>query len=254
MKFNLFLMILLVSGLLACAAYSCCADDKKTIMFSGYEWNVKQSKIEPMGPGPNAWESKNVWLDSKGSLHLKISHDAAAGKWKCAEVATVKRFGFGTYEFMVAGSIDKFDINTVLGLFNYPTPDVGEDGTNEIDIEFAHWGNATYPPGNFTVWPPVKGQKNGSQTFDFSLNKSQESLHRFVWTKKSVSFESYTGSRGDPKSKILAWKYGPDDFEKRIASNPEPILMNLWLFRGHAPTDNKEVEIVIKKFKFTPEQ
>ena len=54
-----------------------------------------------------------------------------------------KCLGFGRYQFQVIGRIDQLDPNVVLGLFKYPTPDVGPDGTNEIDIEFAQWGRAT---------------------------------------------------------------------------------------------------------------
>ena len=128
---------------------------------------------------------------------------------------------------------------------------LGVDGTNEIDIEFARWGNPKWPNGNFTVWPPVKDAKNGSDTFNFSLNKREETTHRFAWTSRSLEFESRTGA-GDKRSEsIHKWLYMPEDFMSRIPQNPEPVLMNLWLFRGKPPTDGKEVEIVVKRFKFT---
>ncbi len=225
------------------------ADPPLKIQFSGYEWTVKQS--DSMGPGPNAWNPKNVWVDAKGQLHLKISnHD---GKWECGEVASTQRFGFGTYEFQISGAIDKLDQQIVLGLFNYPTRDVGVDGTNEIDIEFAHWGNAKWPNGNFTVWPPVKEVKNGSDTFNFTL-KQEDSTHQFTWTQRSVGFESKTGDGGKRSESIHKWLYEPAEFMTRIPQNPEPVLMNLWLFRGKPPTDGKEVEIVVKRFKFTAEK
>jgi hypothetical protein len=222
------------------------ADPPQKIQFSGYEWTVKDS--DSMGPGPNAWNPKNVWLDAKGQLHLKITnHD---GKWECAEVSSTQRFGFGTYEFQISGPIDKLDPQIVLGLFNYPTRDIGVDGTNEIDIEFARWGNAKWPNGNFTVWPPVKEAKSGSDTFNFTL-KHNDSTQRFTWTQHSLEFESRTGA-GDKRSEsIHKWLYEPEDFMSRVPQNPEPVLMNLWLFRGKPPTDLKEVEIVVKRFRFT---
>ena len=39
----------------------------------------------------------------------------------------------------------------------YPTPDVGPDGTHEIDIEFAKWGVPDAKIGNYTVWPVKRG-------------------------------------------------------------------------------------------------
>lgn len=240
--------LLLASLFVLCKA-AAFADTDHKIRFSGYEWIVKSS--DSMGPGPNAWRPDNVALDAKGQLHLKITN--SEGKWCCAEVMSTKRFGFGTYEFQIEGPIDKFDPGIVLGLFNYPTSDVGGDGTNEIDIEFARWGNAAWPNGNFTVWPPIKEAKNGSDTYQFSM-KEQSSTHRFVWESKSVSFESRTGDGKQNSELIHSWKYQPEDFLNRIGQNPEPVLMNLWLFRGKAPSDAKQVEIVIKRFKFTPQK
>ena len=70
-----------------------------TIQFSGYTWNVKNGSH--LGPGPNYWSRKNVWVDDKGFLHLKITHDSATGKWYCAEVSTQQTFGFGKWQFWV---------------------------------------------------------------------------------------------------------------------------------------------------------
>ena len=81
------------------------------------------------------------------------------------EVLTKDRSGFGRYQFWVVGRVDRLDPNVVFGLFNYPTPDIGPDGTNEIDIEFAKWGKPEAPMGNYTVWSTanrVAAQPDGS--------------------------------------------------------------------------------------------
>src|SRR5205085_7311202 len=121
------------------------------------------------------------------------------GRWNCAEVTTEERLGFGTYMFHVDGPIDKLDRNVVLGLFPYPTKDVGADGTNEIDIEFARWAIPTAPNGNFTVWPPKKGRKQASHSFEFALT-GDKSTHRFLWTSESILFQSLNRHRSDDKS------------------------------------------------------
>jgi hypothetical protein len=238
--------LITVGLILAFAHISGFADPPTTLHFSGYEWNAKDSGS--MGPGPNAWSAKNIWVDPKGQLHLRISH--RDGKWECGEVESTQRFGFGTYQFQIEGAIDKLDPQIVLGLFNYPTRDVGVDGTNEIDIEFARWGNVKWPNGNFTVWPPIKDAKNGSDTFKFTLKRS-DSTHRFTWDRHSVEFESKTGVDDKQSELIHAWRFSPEDFMARIPQNPEPVLINLWLFRGKPPEDGKEVEIVVKRFIFT---
>ena len=59
----------------------------------------------------------------------------------------------------VTGRPDQFDRNIILGLFNYPnSPSIGPDGTNEIDIEFAQWGDPNNPNRlNWVVYPPALG-------------------------------------------------------------------------------------------------
>lgn len=219
----------------------------ETLKFSGYEWEVKSG--EKLGPGPNAWNAANVWVDKKGWLHFKITHKD--NQWACAEVSTTKRFGFGTYEFQVEGRIDKFDKNIVLGLFNYPPRDVGGDETNEIDIEFARWGLADAPNGNFTVWPAKAGVKQTSETFRFTLD-SALTTQRFVWDSRSILFESLRGNGKKRSDAFGQWRFAPEEAQDRIPQQPMPVLINLWLFQGHVPTDGKEVEIVIRSFKFTP--
>jgi hypothetical protein len=105
----------------------------KTIRFAGYEWIVKSGINR--GPGPNNWNENNVWVDQGGYLHLKLTKQG--NRWYGAEVLSRDRLGFGRYQFWIVGRVDRLDPNVVFGLFNYPTPDVGPDGTNEIDIEFA---------------------------------------------------------------------------------------------------------------------
>src|ERR1051326_8758787 len=131
----------------------------KDLEFAGYTWTVRSGRG---GPGPNTWDENNVWLDAAADLHLKISQ--REGKWSCAEVTLRKRLGFGRYQFQVVSRLDQLDDNVVLGLFNYPTGDLGADATHEIDIEFARWGNDKNPRGNYTVWPVEKSLKQVSRT------------------------------------------------------------------------------------------
>lgn len=227
-------------------AVPACAE-AATLEFAGYHWTVRSGHG---GPGPNTWEERNVWLDASGHLHLKISH--RDGKWSCAEVTTQQRLGFGRYQFQVEGPIDRFDDHIVLGLFNYPTRDVGEDATHEIDIEFARWGNAKAPIGNYTVWPVEKALKPTSKTFEFKL-AGPTSTHRFDWSATRIRYQSLHGSREDDQAEFARWVFEPEDPLKRIARKPMPVHLNLWLFQGKPPKDPQEVEVVIRGFRFTPD-
>jgi len=234
-------------GVLVLAAPA--AVSAQTIAFGGYDWYVRSGTG---GPGPNTFDAANVSIDANGYLHLRITHDKS--KWTTAEVFTDARLGFGTYQFKIIGRPDQFDDNIVLGLFDYPTPDVGPDTTNEIDIEFATWGGAQIEHGNWTVWPAVlqSGIGNTTHSYDTTLS-GDTSTHRFTWTRRQVHFESLFGLVDDDTGLYHSWTFAPADYTLRVPQQPLPVHMNLWLFQGHAPTDQQDVDVTIAEFKFTPD-
>jgi hypothetical protein len=216
------------------------------VVFSGHTFEVRGGNG---GPGPNAWSTQNVWVDANGWLHLKISQQA--GQWSCAEIYSDEALGFGTYQFKIAGHPETFDRNVVLGLFNYPTADIGPDGTNEIDIEFATWGAAQPQRGNWTVWPAVAGTAQTTQPWDVA-NTAGQSTHRFNWTSKQVAFQSLAGFANHNAGLYADWTFAPVDFASLVPQHAMPLHMNFWLFQGQAPSDAQEAEIVITEFLFKP--
>ncbi|HLJ56516.1 MAG TPA: glycoside hydrolase family 16 protein [Chthonomonadaceae bacterium] len=245
-RFALFCLLTSLAGLAAAPAAA------KTIRFSGYDWEVRGAGKG--GPGPNQWDDANVWLDEKGRLHVKISQ--VDGEWRCAELQTRERLGFGTYTFQVTGRLDNLDPNVVLGLFTYPTRDVGGDGTNEIDIEFARWGRMEPAAANmdFVVYPSSgKRQREIDNFTGRFLSPEMQTTHRFTWTAKGLSFLCAPGRAGkaaaEPPEGALRWQFQPAD-ARLVPHDPCPVHLNLWLFRGHAPLDGKPVEIVIDSFRF----
>jgi hypothetical protein len=214
-----------------------------TVQFSGYTWNVKDGLN--LGPGPNNWNKNNVWVDANGFLHLKISKNSATGKWDCAEVSTQQTFGFGKWQYWVEGRIDQMDKNVVLGLFNYS----GNDGFDEMDIEWARWGNRRYPNCNYTVWPAQQGFKNFSFTKEVALSGAS-TTQRFTRTSSNVVFQSLQGFVDDNSNQLAtATCTNPPNSISTLAM---PAFINLWLFQGRAPSDKKSVEIIIHKFTYTP--
>lgn len=221
------------------------APGASTIVFSGYTWNVRNAYG---GPGPNTFDSHNVWVDSSGFLHLKITHNN--GAWTTAEVLTPQSLGFGTYQFKLLGHPETMDNHVVLGLFNYTTPAIGPDGTNEIDIEFATWSGAQTQHGNWTIWPAVAGPLQTTHAFDASPNTGM-STHRFVWNSQSVSFYALSGFTDSMAGEYANWTFAPTNYAQLIPQNAMPVHMNLWL-TGGPPSDGQEVEIVVTQFTFTP--
>jgi hypothetical protein len=243
--------MMLIRNMLIAAAFitaSLSSAMAKTIYFAGRDWTVKSG--DNIGPGPNHWDEGNVWIDQNGYLHLALTR--RDGRWYCAQVSMTDRLGFGRYQFWVTGRIDRLDPNVVFGLFNYPTSDVGPDGTHEIDIEFARWGKPRAPSGNYTVWPARKGLQSAHHPFPAELS-GDNTTQRFVWSPASVTFQSLLGHSNDNTGQLAIWRYQPSDHASFIGDEPMPVEMNLWLFKGQPPINGKQIELVVRAFSFTPE-
>jgi len=215
----------------------------ETLLWAGYDWQVRSGTG---GPGPNTWDPANVWVDALGQLHLRIAQTARG--WTCAELYTTARLGFGIYQFWVTGRLDQLDPRVVLGLFHYPTEDVGPDGTNEIDIEFARWDNPAWPNGNYTVWPKTAGPPQLTWSFEL-VQTGTHTTQRYHWRPGRVCFQSLHGHRHDTAGLAAAWPT-PDSHLDLVAAQPMPVHLNLWLFQGQPPLDGQEVEIVLVDFRY----
>ena len=106
--------------------------------------------------------------------------------------------------------------------------------------------------GNYTVWPVVKSLRQVSKSFRFTLTDDQ-TTHQFNWSREGVKFQSLQGHHDNEPQQISTWVYSPLDASQRVSQQPMPIHINLWLFRGLAPKNGQEVEVIIHDFKFTPE-
>ena len=233
-KFSSVVLVLLIFGANTC--------DAKTLTFADRTWTVRPNGDG--GPGPNHWSEDNAWVDTSGQLHLKISK--IHGKWYCAEVFSNDKLGFGHYQWQVIGRVDQLDKKVVLGFFPY----LGPSEINEIDIEMAKWGKGNNNMGNFTVWPAKGGIPKSTKTFPFSLN-GDYTTHRFNWQSTSIFFQMLHGHRTVGNHEIAYWDFKPDHYLDEIPQRAMPVHMNLWLFKGSAPSDGKEVEITVKSFQYS---
>lgn len=215
-----------------------------TVIFSNEAWLVKGS-VEKTGPGPNYWDSKNVRVDNTGGLHLRINRDSLTGHWRCAEIISLKLFGYGTYEFSIANGANILDKNVVLGLFNYS----GNDGFDEMDIEVARWDFNNHPNLYYSVWPAYNSNGTKWTNASFFDPPSTYTIHRFTRTPHIVMFQSL----GLSDSGTIIQNFSQSDYDSASISRvPMSVHINLWLYRGNAPTTGNDVEIVIRSFKYFP--
>src|SRR5450432_3141154 len=178
-----------------------------TLVWKGHTWQVTSGGMAGTCQGsPN-----NVTVDANGYLHFKISNNG--GTWTASEMFTTDKLGFGTYQWQVDGPIDSYDKNIVLGLFPYgPQAGIGGDATNEIDIEYARWGQESGPNGDWTDYP-ASGKTIGELSYTFSLGGSTLSTSRFDWTKISIASSLLGGLQAADSTTglIKTWTYAPQN-------------------------------------------
>ena len=220
----------------------------RSVSFSGYDWWVKAS-TGLVGPGPNYFSNStnNVWVDTAGQLHVRITN--RTNQWQCAELVTARTFGYGSYRFELNSRVDNLDPNVVLGLFTWS--DDPAFSYREIDVECGRWGNTNdLNNSQFVVQPSDATGHLVRYAVPTGLTNS---THLFTWATNRITFQAQRGSFSpNPASTnvIRNWTYS-------LATpwtGDENIRINLWLFRGAAPTDKNEVEIIIKSFQFVPLQ
>src|SRR5450631_2860360 len=218
------------------------------LQWAGRSWNITSGGMA----GVCAGDPANVSVDANGYLHLKITKNG--NTWSAAEIFTTDKLGFGTYQWQTDGPTDRFDPNVVLGLYPYgPAGGIGQDGTNEIDIEYSRWGQANGVNGDWTDYPS-SGTTIGELSYNFSLNGGTLSTSRFIWSTSQIESFLINGIQpvGSVTDLIKSWTYAPTNSKTNIPQQAMPLGMNLWCFEK-TPTDGLPVEVMIRDFKFVPE-
>ncbi|OGV57166.1 MAG: hypothetical protein A2X49_11910 [Lentisphaerae bacterium GWF2_52_8] len=234
MKHHVFFIALL--GLASLALNSAFAADPANIEYAGILWGLRQT-AGPVDPGPNTFSNAidQVWIDDLGRLHLTITQ--RGGVWTASELMAKKDAGYGTYQFDIDGSVRNLDPNIVFGFFTWDR--APELYNREVDIELSRWGMANGLPGWFTVQPYDKA---GNQ---YSFDLPAASFYRFSmrWEAKSISFTCEAD--GKP---VASWNY--------MGAVPDPgrarLRINLWLFRGKAPSTQGPHVVILSNFSYAP--
>jgi len=219
----------------------------RTLSFSGYTWTITDSGTGTQGPGPNHWSSSNAYLDANGYLHLELTKNTSTRTWQCSQVVLNQSLGYGTYQWQVEGRIDQLDPNVVFAMFNYS----GNDGYDEMDIEYSKWGNAKNKTNlDFNLYPATGSNQTNMETTASVTLTGTYTTHRIIRSGNEVDFQSLAGFQDDNTNLYAAKSfYNPPT---SISTLNMPVYMNLWLYQGKAPSNGKNVEVIIHNFKFTP--
>ncbi|MEI7900194.1 MAG: hypothetical protein WCK89_08070 [bacterium] len=217
--------------------------------FSGYDWSVKDSRGLRTGPGDNFFSdsTSNVWVDAQGRLHLKICK--RDGLWSCAELVSLRSFGYGTYRVFTDSPANGIDTNAVLGLFTWS--DDAPYAYREIDIEVSRWGNASDTDNaQFVVQP---WNQPGHLVRYRVPPAVTNATHSFTWHSNRIDFASHTGHYVLPPASntvISQWLFLSTGVPQTGGEN---FRMNLWLYTTNGTTDGLDEEWVVSRFAFIPE-
>jgi hypothetical protein len=210
--------------------------------FAGLEW---ERKAGCGGPGPNCWAPENVERVPGDGIHLRLTR--RQGRWYAAEIRTTAAVPCGTYSFQLVGRTDLLDPNVVFGAFLYDDA-AGESGNacpDELDLESSRFGNAAAPNGHFVSYAAAVCGPADLGDFAYTLTGTY-TTGQIAWAEGSVTFRLMHGHRTAPDL--------PEHLigERHFASPLVPgaggmrLHVNLWAFAGNAPTDQQEVEVVIR--------
>jgi hypothetical protein len=212
------------------------------IAFSGRRWGIKVAE-DPVGPGPNVFSDspQNVWVDTRGRLHLRIT--AQRGRWTSSEVYLLKSLGYGEYTIQLASRVDSLDPQAVFGFFTYESP------TRESDVEFSR--SALTAPGRNAQYVIQPWQQPGHR-LTFRMPAAGMSTHRILWRPGRLEFLSWRGWGAyppDARMVISSWHYSGKDVPP---AGLERLHLNLWLFGGKPPVSGRGDEVIIASFRFRP--
>jgi hypothetical protein len=212
---------------------------RKTLQFSGYEWEVRQSASE-RGGTLNLHDPSNAWVDDQGFLHLRIAKRDA--DWTNAEVTLTRSLGYGTYMFVVRDT-SALEPAAVFSMFTWD-PGGADPNHREMDIEIARWGDPANKNAQFVVQPYYVP----ANVFRFAL-PGGVITHSFRWEPGRVLFKTVKGSSAQARAETVAEHLYTSGVP---SSGGEAVRMSLYIFTYTAHPLKNGAEVVIEKFLYLP--
>jgi hypothetical protein len=209
---------------------------RKTLHFSGYEWDVRQDQATVAG-ARNYFSPANAWVDGKGFLHLRIFKRIE--QWTSAAVDLPRSLGYGSYRFVVS-DVSQLEPAAVL---NISASD--SSGPNrEMDIEISRWGELTGKNGQYVIQPyyiPANVVR--------FLAPPGAASYSFDWEPGRVSFRTVQGTAASGNGRVVATHV----FTSGVPSaGSEAVHMSLYVFDSKRNPLQNEVEVIIEKFEYLP--
>jgi len=214
------------------------AGARKTLTFSGYEWELRA--IPSDRGGANDYDPENAWTDAQGFLHLRLAE--RGGRWTSVEVINTRSLGYGTYVFVVKDT-SQLDPAAALGLLTWD--EQGADQNHrELDIEISQWGDRTISNAQYVVQPYYVP----ANVVRFMAPPGQLT-HTFRWEPGRASFKTFRGVTTSTSAPAVA----EHEFTAGVPiPGTERVRMNLYFFRYSPAPPRSDVEVVIERFQYLP--
>ena len=210
----------------------------KRLAFSGYDWDVRHTPSSR--GGANDYHPDNVWADAEGALHLRLRRQGE--KWSSAELSLTRPLGYGTYQFVVRDT-SGLDPAAVLSFLTWDD-EGAEQNHRELDIEISHWGDPSIANAQYVVQPYYVA----ANVFRFSTPAGRVT-HSFRWEPGRASFKSHAGDLTREQAPAIASRA----FTSSIpVPGDERVGINLYYFRYAARPPQRDVEVVIERFRHLP--
>lgn len=214
----------------------------KTVQFSGYEWEVRQTPSNR--GGDNVYDGANAWVDASGHLHLRIAR--RGDDWTSAEVNLTRSLGYGTYAFVVR---DTTQLDPAAAFSMITWDNLGSDQNHrEIDIEISRWGDPANKDAQYLIQPYYVP----ANVFRFAL-PAATLTHAFRWEPGRVSFKTTRAAAAGAGASAAPRVVATRDFVSGVPSaGGELLRINLYVFRYAAAPLRNEAEVVLEKFEYLP--
>lgn len=206
----------------------------KTLDFSGYQWNLRQSASNRGGTN-NLFDPANAWTDKDGFLHLRVNKTSE--RWTCAEVSLSRSLGYGSYRFVVR-DISHLEPALVFSILTWD-----ESGPpREMDIEISRWGESTTKNAQYVIQPYYIP----ANVIRFSA-PAGVLTHSLRWEPGRMLFRTLRGSGSNPG---LISEHA---FTSGVPSpGNELVHMNLYVFDNKSNPLRQGSEVIIEKFEYLP--
>ncbi len=214
----------------------------KTVQFSGYEWEIRDTASDP-GGSKNFYDPANVWTDQRGFLHLRIAKQG--DRWISSELRLSRSLGYGSYRFVVQ-DVSHLEPAAVFAMFTWD--DSGP--SREMDIEISRWGEPADKNAQYVIQPYVVP----ANTVRF-MAPPGPLTYWINWQPGKVAFRTVRGSSSRLLTSGLS---GSNEVDEHVFTSgvPSPgnerIHMNLYVYNNKSNPLRQGSEVIVEKFEFLP--